>query len=138
MPIDPVLSDDFFTRDNEHRSPEEIDLWWDRPFAVSHPQGGYDVLCLDGGAWDRPTWYGFAATVAEAEALAESKLAAWMLWRQTPQLSMFGEGQYFVCRLPQRPGDSEGVLYFAHSAEDAARWIKDNESSWVKKAQGKA
>jgi len=38
----------------------------------------YDVRCLDGGAWDRPTWWGSFATIDEAIACA-SQSPEWRL-----------------------------------------------------------
>ena len=56
MPVDPELPPDFDNTPNEERSTEELDTWWDRPFAQTRADGTLDVRCLDGGAWDRASW----------------------------------------------------------------------------------
>ncbi|MBP6008182.1 MAG: hypothetical protein KA740_10800 [Rhodoferax sp.] len=50
------------------------------PFVAPMPPSGtrYDVWCLDGGAWDRPTSWGRFATIEDALACAKSGPA----WRQ--------------------------------------------------------
>jgi hypothetical protein len=50
MPVDPELPPDFDNTPNEERSTEELDTWWDRPFAQARADGTLDVRCLDGGA----------------------------------------------------------------------------------------
>lgn len=91
--INPALRDHFDATPNELREDLELVDWWDRPYirAVtweemkphnatpdeiekhrlswleSFPEGiRYDVRCLDGGAWDRSTWWGTAKTLTEA------------------------------------------------------------------------
>lgn len=62
--INPQLPDNFDNTDNSER-PDDQEKWWYRPFVVAEEhesyQNGirYDVRCLDGGAWDRSTGYGF-------------------------------------------------------------------------------
>jgi hypothetical protein len=60
--VDPVLPRLFDQTANEDRPAKILDDWWDKPFAVTLPSGGYEVRCLDGGAWDRPTHYGPTAS----------------------------------------------------------------------------
>lgn len=62
---------------NDERSIRELKFWWKRPYVRTSmaPIGGYDVYCLDGGAWDRPTWVGRGDTIDEAVAIA--KLRWW-------------------------------------------------------------
>ena len=43
---------------NEHRSAEELMLWWRQPYLDWNKNGHCEVRCLDGGAWDRPTLIG--------------------------------------------------------------------------------
>lgn len=52
--IDPVLPDDFWTAPIEERSPEHMKHWEGQPFIITDDDF-YKALCLDGGAWDRPT-----------------------------------------------------------------------------------
>jgi hypothetical protein len=54
--IDPKLRVNFDITPNEKRSVTEMKRWWNNPFVESHGDR-YDVRCLDGGAWDRPTFY---------------------------------------------------------------------------------
>jgi hypothetical protein len=84
VPIDPVLPPRFDETPNVAR-PRTHQVWWRLPFIVtcscdethppavranwleSWPNGTrYDVRCLDGGAWDRSTWWGSFATLIEA------------------------------------------------------------------------
>ena len=48
---------DTFTPNTE-RSEEEFREWWNVPFIVKRG-GSFEVHCLNGGAWDRPTIIGF-------------------------------------------------------------------------------
>lgn len=95
IPVDPKLPKDFDNTPNEDR-PKSHKRWWNRPYIVtctflpwpslteteievgrkkwyaSWPSGTrYDVRCLDGGAWDRSTWWGSFATLEEAIRCAE-------------------------------------------------------------------
>lgn len=75
--VDPVLPKRFDDTPNEDRSPRSM-AWWNVPFIVAccyddatfrkaWPGGvRYDVRCLDGGAWDRSTWWGSFSTLDEA------------------------------------------------------------------------
>lgn len=45
-PVDPKLRKDFDNTPNEDRSAKEIATWWDRPYAITMPDGSYDVRCL--------------------------------------------------------------------------------------------
>jgi hypothetical protein len=88
LPLDPVLPRDFYNTANEERSTEELALWWERPYACTNDDGTLDVRCLDGGAWDRPIFYGTAANMAEACALANRKLNRWRTLQQQPVFMM--------------------------------------------------
>lgn len=96
VPINPKLPKNFSCTPNEQRPPSHR-RWWHRPyietftwndFALGLPEDvererrqgwydawpsgtRYDVRCLDGGAWDRPTCWGMFATLEEAQACAE-------------------------------------------------------------------
>ncbi|MGW8422866.1 hypothetical protein [Comamonas sp. HJ-2] len=72
--IDPQLPADFDSTPNDDRPPEQMAMWG-MPYIVSNGAGRYDVRCLDGGAWDRSTWKGQAATIEAAVELARHLLA---------------------------------------------------------------
>ena len=66
--INPLLPDNFSSCPNEER-PESHRFWWYRPYIVTRPSAEKTVFwveCLDGGAWDRPTWWGEADTLEAA------------------------------------------------------------------------
>lgn len=125
LPIDPALPPNFDSTANERRSKAELDSWWLRPFAQSRPDGGLDVRCLDGGAWDRATYYGTAKDLDEAREIARTKLAAWQAIRDRP-VAMLGESVYLLILEPNRPGMPRPVLFAAGSQDDLkqvlARW----------------
>ena len=83
VPINPRLPKNFSDTANESRPPRHMALWGipyietdtgghdtkeDRAkWLEAWPSGTrYDVRCLDGGAWDRPTCWGMFATIEEA------------------------------------------------------------------------
>jgi hypothetical protein len=84
VPIDPVLPPDFDNTPNERR-PKSHTKWWRVPYVVTHPARNAiepnvsvrkcDVRCLDGGAWDRSTWWGSFDTIVEAVAYAHGRAA---------------------------------------------------------------
>lgn len=121
LPVDPVLRPLFDDTPNEQRSQAELDRWWNRPFVVSQQDGSFDVRCLDGGAWDRSTWYGSVQTLEAADEMASSKLAAWL--RVMGRLVICWDESPLVVRMPLRPGGEMEVLYRASDSEDAARFI---------------
>lgn len=57
IPVGPELPDDFDETPNNKR-PESHLTWWFRPYLLCDAGGGYQLRCLDGGAWDRSTWQG--------------------------------------------------------------------------------
>lgn len=66
--VDPLLPDDFSFCSNDKR-PDSHRFWWCRPYIVTRQHGEqtvYWVECLDGGCWDRPTWWGEAKTLEQA------------------------------------------------------------------------
>lgn len=87
IPVNPKLPKNFDCTPNEDR-PMSHRRWWNRPYIQTYtlenfpgietedfksrwleswPTGTrYDLRCLDGGAWDRSTWYGFFKTLDEA------------------------------------------------------------------------
>ena len=62
---------------HEERSDEEMRIWWGRPFITENDgsKKSYHVQCLDGGAWDRPTFKGRSETVEGAIEIARRLLA---------------------------------------------------------------
>lgn len=122
IPIDPQLPDGFFSTPNEQRSARELRLWWDRPFAQLTQDGKLVVRCLDGGAWDRPTWYGVAETPAAAAELAATKLQKWKLLRERPTVILLdgsASGRCAIARMPQHPHDEVAILRECQNAEEA-------------------
>ena len=122
--VDPKLPPLFDSTPNEQRSKRHLDIWWDKPFAISNPGGGFTVRCLDGGAWDRSTWYGAAKTLEEAGQLALAKLESWRGFRDRP-MTATGDGVKVV-RMPGRPDKEVEILYRAKDVEDADRWLREN------------
>jgi hypothetical protein len=84
--VDPLLPRGFDDTDNKCR-PAEHGPWWGVPFIISFrpsapdadflrafPDGvRYDLRCLDGGAWDRSTWWGSFASAQLAAAEAKTR-----------------------------------------------------------------
>ncbi len=84
--LNPRLPAGFDDTDNKCRPPEHA-IWWGVPYIVSHrnsnpdpkfleafPAGiRYELRCLDGGAWDRSTWWGSFSTVQLAAAGAKGR-----------------------------------------------------------------
>ncbi|CAB3845057.1 hypothetical protein LMG3410_01468 [Achromobacter aegrifaciens] len=132
LPVDPVLPAAFDDTPNERRSRKQLDEWWDRPFAITRPNGSFDVRCLHGGAWDRSSWLGSADDLAAATALAERELRAWQRRRAEPLVSL-DEGAALVVQMPERPDRSTKILARCESIAAAAQWI----ANWHR-AQGEA
>ncbi len=84
VPVNPDLPENFDRTPNERR-PDSHLAWVRVPFIVAyidsnpdfvkHWKGDtrYDVRCLDGGAWDRSTWWGSYADISEAVNLAKQR-----------------------------------------------------------------
>lgn len=123
LPVDPQLPPDFDHTPNEDRSPEEIDIWWDRPYAIRHPDG-YAVRCLDGGAWDRSTSYGFATDLPAAKRLAAGRLAYWRSAMNTPTALLDGNGKISVALQPRRPGEGCRILKECKNSEEVGLFIR--------------
>ncbi|WP_175011425.1 hypothetical protein [Burkholderia lata] len=124
LPVDPKMRAGFDSTRNEDRSKEELDQWWDRPFALSSPEGQFDVWCLDGGAWDRPTWYGVAGSLAAAERLSAEKLAKWREFRSRPWTHFEDDGTVTIVQMPQRPDGQQRILKANCSQEEANEFIR--------------
>lgn len=61
----------------QYRGSFDISFWWGRPYIYQEdPDGVYVVACLDGGAWDRPTQWGFAPDIPGAMAILKERLNA--------------------------------------------------------------
>lgn len=124
--IDPKLPPWFDNRRNELRSKQHLDRWWDKPFAITAKDGsGFTVRCLDGGAWDRSTNYGFARSLAEATELAKSKLEWWRAARAAPH-SLLDEHGLAIVRMPQRPDQDLEILHRPKSQEDLEAWMREH------------
>ncbi len=123
LPMDPELPPDFYNTPNEDRPESEIADWWERPYACSREDGSFEVCCLDGGAWDRPTFYGIAPDIPAACELARSKLERWRRMAATPVL-MIGQSTYSMVLMSQKPGTEPLVLAELPTAEEAGKWSK--------------
>jgi len=72
--INPKLPKNFECTDNRKRPVAQLSKWWERPYIEVEiedheqwPEGvHYTVSCLDGGAWDRPTFWGRFESLHEA------------------------------------------------------------------------
>lgn len=62
---------------NERRSAQELMLWWRQPFIIWNSRGQWEVRCLDGGAWDRPTFIGSHEELTGALDLAKKPTRAY-------------------------------------------------------------
>ena len=87
IPIDPALPPNFYSTANDKR-PKSHMRWWGKPYIVTRsrlacvpesqwlaawPEGvRYDVYCLDGQCWDRPTSLGQCSSLDAALALASN------------------------------------------------------------------
>lgn len=120
LPVDPTLPPNFDSTRNESRTKAELDAWWLRPFAQTRPDGTFDVRCLDGGAWDRATYYGIAKDLAEAQEIARTKLAAWQEIRDRPAV-LLGSTAYLLILEPNRPGMPRPVLFSAGTRDELAQ-----------------
>lgn len=122
LPLDPKLPPAFDATPNDDRDEAEILAWWDRPFALTRPDGSLEVRCLDGGAWDRSTWYGVAPDMAAAVKLANEKLAWWRKTRDRPVTMMEDDGISIV-RMPSRPREGIQVLAVVLDFAAAREWL---------------
>lgn len=60
--------------DHSYRDTEEIETWWNVPFIEEERRDGqpfrYDIMVMDGGAWDRATFKSHAWSLEDAVAIA--------------------------------------------------------------------
>lgn len=124
IPVDPKLPKDFDSTPNENRSKDELDRWWDHPYCVTVDKG-FDVRCLNGGAWDRSSWLGRASTYRDACELAEKKQAEWVKKRELlfTHVHDFTLGTCDLVR-KSRPDREDEVLASFTSLEECAQHIK--------------
>lgn len=124
-PLDPALPGGFYNTPNEERSEAELALWWERPFACTNPDGTLDVRCLDGGAWDRPTFYGQAGNMQEACLLAQRKLAKWR-WQGRQPVTLMGEHAIAMVAMPHLANREPQVLaeFALGDQAGAAAWAE--------------
>lgn len=127
IPIDPELPEDFDDCPNDERRPSTLDRWWDHPYAVTRDDGSFDVRCLNGGAWDRSTWLGNAASYDEACQLAQDKQAAWVAFRAEPVMMI--DDKPMLVRMPQRPDQALTVLQLFASVEAMQAWKKETHEN---------
>lgn len=118
IPLDPVLPRNFDNTPNEERSKKVLDQFWERPFMLSRSDGTFEVRALDGGAWDRSTWYGMADTVEEARVLAKRKLSEWIALISEPVVYMRPDGLVDLVTMPRRPDQEMKVLASRIRPED--------------------
>lgn len=74
VPVNPRLPKAFDFTPNEER-PASHQKFWNVPFILTEslPEGiHYEVRCLDGGAWDRSTWWGGFGSLGAALECAKS------------------------------------------------------------------
>lgn len=129
LPIDPELPPGFDDTPNDDRSDAEIERWWMRPFARKLGDGRYEVRCLDGGAWDRSTWYGIADDLEGARSLAKAKLAKWRSFMDTPVLTLDRESRCSLTVDSLRPGFPRAVLASFPDQALALQWLEGWNSS---------
>lgn len=127
IPLDPKLPTRFYDTPNEERSKAQLDAWWDHPYGILREDGEIDVYCLNGGAWDRPTWLGRAADRDQADKVAEVRQAKWLRFRNRPTLLASGAGaKQKVVLLPQRPDEDMRVLAEFDEFQEAAAYMDTN------------
>lgn len=74
-PLDPDIS-------NEQREQSELDAWWNIPYIEENYDTntqtikGYDVRCLDGNCWDRPTGKAWNLSLEDALVFVEELKAS--------------------------------------------------------------
>ena len=121
IPNNPTLPKNFDITPNEKRSKAQLDAWWDHPYCVTHNEK-FHVYCLNGGAWDRPSWMAQADTYDEACELAERKQAEWVARREQPIYYMTFEPPFQMVRQPQRPDHDAVVVVSFETKEELDAW----------------
>lgn len=122
IPLDPKLPKTFNTTPNDARSKAQLDQWWDRPYGLTLSDGRIEVWCLNGGAWDRSTLLGVAENYDVACALAESKQAEWLKFRERP-CAVLDADQVLVVRQAQRPDEEPQQLAAFPTANAATAFL---------------
>ncbi len=67
MKIDPKIPTEFYEMSIDDMPEKVIGEWFNVPYIQTRGEDVFAVLCLDGGAWDRPTVLGFYDTIEEAQ-----------------------------------------------------------------------
>ncbi|ABE46932.1 hypothetical protein Bpro_5060 (plasmid) [Polaromonas sp. JS666] len=124
IPLDPVLPPNFDQTPNEDRSEKELDKWWNKPFIVSRSDGSFEARALNGGAWDRSTYLGTAATVEEARALARIKQKEWIEITSQPIACMRADGLVDLVIMATRP-DWENTVLASALQPDEVNAVRD-------------
>lgn len=122
--VDPLLPKDFDNTPNEERSEAQITRWWLRPFANSLPHGGFEVRCLDGGAWDRATFYGVAQSLDDAKTLAREKLANWRRFLDRPMMTFDDDGRCNLTVDSLHPAWPRAIVYSCDNQELATTMLE--------------
>lgn len=125
IPVDPKLRCGFDNTPHEDRSDVEIAKWWMRPFAVTRPDGTFDVRCLCSGAWDRSVFWGLAADLDQVQMIASRKLAEWQSFMDTPIVLIAGADEFQMTIEALRPGFPRPVLAKLDSQAAAIAWAED-------------
>ena len=126
LPLNPSLPSHFSDLRNEDRTAQELAVWWDQPYVQGPENGPYTVHCLDGGAWDRPTWYGQAFTLDEATKLAAAKLTQWHTARKKV-MTMMSEPPCLV-RMPQHPHQGMEIIRKFANMDELTAYVNANKS----------
>jgi len=137
LPVDPDLPGDFDDMTNEDRPREQIEQWWFRPFVRTRADGQLEVRALDGGAWDRSSFYGVASSMEEALELARRKLGEWMESMDEPVASWSKQGVQVVL-MPRWPGEAPAVLYRSAHSEGAEEFMKEWNSAPTERRRERA
>lgn len=87
--------------------------------------GRIEVRCLNGGAWDRSTHLGIADNYDAACALAVSKQAEWLKFRERPCVLLDAD-QVLVVREAQRPDEEQQQLAAFSTAEAATAFLNSH------------
>jgi hypothetical protein len=64
--VNPHLPSHFYDADIADRSDGELAKWFNVPFVLGSDERGWRLLCLNDGAWDRPSEYGYFAEFSDA------------------------------------------------------------------------
>lgn len=126
IPINPTLPKNFDITPNEKRSKAQLDAWWDHPYCVES-NGKYHVYCLNGGAWDRPTFLGQTDTYDDACELAERRQAEWVKRRAEPIFYHSFEPPFQMIRQPQRPDQDATLVVEFNTMDELNAYSKANQ-----------